>query len=46
MKISQPAGLNQETLVRMWAEYVYEGKMDSRIRPEIAMVGGDAEQRG
>lgn len=36
MKISQPAGLNQETLVRMWAEYVYEGKIDSRIRPEIA----------
>ena len=28
--------LDLETLKEIWAEYIFEGRLDSRVRPEIA----------
>lgn len=36
MKLLQTSPLDNDTLTQIWAEYVYEDKIDNRIRPIIA----------
>lgn len=36
MEVSRTADLDQDTLVQIWAEYVYEDKLDPRVQPAVA----------